>query len=437
MNDPATDKLANRATFSSAWGTVFATAGAAIGLGNIWRFPYMMGEYGGAVFLLAYLLIVVAFGIPALMTEWALGRHTRRGPSQAFHRAAMPGARWWSGLLLLTVTMAASYYGVVIARVLYMTLAFAAQSLSLSVSTEFSDLAASYTTQLAFVVLTASAGCAALYFGVRTGIEKVSKIVLILFFGLFALMVVRTLSLPQTTTGLREFLTPRWDHFTAGTALAAVGQAFFSLGLGGTFMLTYGSYMRDSEDIPRSAVFMAASDVTAALMAGLIIFPSAFAFGVPVNGGPPLLFRVMPEVFEHMPAGNVFGAAFFFAVFLVAMLSLMAAYEVVVAAVVDGLGWSRGKAVLVILLVEVGLATPALLSEEYIRYSDLVWGSTMQPIGGVLAIIALAWCVGRAKTIEQLRRNSRLVIPMWLYYWIKFGIPLGILATLGYGWFSG
>ena len=164
--------------------------------------------------------------------------------------------------------------------------------------------------------------------------------------------------------------------------------------------------------------------------------PSAFAFGVPVNGGPPLLFQVMPEVFGRMPAGNVFGAAFFFAVFLVAMLSLMAAYEVVVAAVEDGLGWSRGRAVLMILVVEVGLATPALLSEEYIRYSDLIWGSTMQPLGGVLAIIALTWCVGRAKTIEQLRRNSRLVIPTWLYYWIKFGIPLGILATLCYGWLN-
>lgn len=436
MSDPATDKRASRATFSSAWGTVFATAGAAIGLGNIWRFPYMMGEYGGAVFLLAYLLIVVAFGIPALMTEWALGRHTRRGPWQAFQRAGMPGARLWSGLLLLTVTMAASYYGVIIARVLYMALAFGAGSLSWHVSTEFNDLAESYSTQLALVVVTAAAGCAALYFGVRTGIEKVSRIVLLLFFGLFALTLVRVLSLPQTTTGLREFLTPRWDHFTGGTALAALGQAFFSLGLGGTFMLTYGSYMRDSEDIPRSAVLMAASDVTAALMAGLIIFPSAFAFGVPVNGGPPLLFQVMPEVFRHMPAGNVFGAAFFFAVFMVAMLSLMAAYEVVVAAVVDGLGWSRGKAVLLIFVVEVGLASPALLSEEYIRYSDLIWGSTMQPLGGALAIIALAWCVGRAKTIEQLRRNSRLVIPTWLYYWIKWGIPIGILATLGYGWFS-
>ena len=437
MSHSPTDTSPSRATFSSSWGTVFATAGAAIGLGNIWRFPYMMGKFGGVVFLLAYLLIVVAVGIPALMTEWALGRETRRGPWQAFERTGLPGGRWWSGLLLLTITMAASYYGVVIARVFYMTVAFAASSVSLPVSTNYADLTAGIPTQLAFVVITVAMGCAALGAGVKRGIEKISKVALILFFALFAIILVRSLTLHQATAGLREFLTPRWDHFTGTTALAAMGQAFFSLGLGGTFMVTYGSYMRRAEDIPRSAVLMAASDVIAALMAGLIIFPAAFAFGVPVDGGPPLLFQVMPRVFGHMPAGNLFGAAFFLAVFLVAMLSLMAAYEVLVAALEDGLGWSRGRALLLILVAQVALAAPAMMSEKYILYSDLIWGSTMQPIGGVIAILALAWCAGRAKTLEQFRRNARLPIPNWLYHWIKYGIPLGILATLAYGWGSG
>ncbi|MCH6574817.1 MAG: sodium-dependent transporter, partial [Bacteroidetes bacterium] len=199
-----------------------------------------------------------------------------------------------------------------------------------------------------------------LMFGVKRGIERISKLALPVFFLLFATLIVRSLTLDGAMAGLREFLVPRWGDFTGATALAALGQAFFSLALGGTFMVIYGSYMRSEENIPKTAVLTAAADVGAALMAGLIVVPAALALGVSLKTGVPLLFEVMPEVFGKMPAGPLWGALFFGSIFLVAMLSLIAAYEVIAAAFIDGLGWSRGRVLGGVLVIELLLAVPAL-----------------------------------------------------------------------------
>lgn len=283
-------------------------------------------------------------------------------------------------------------------------------------------------------MITVVAGCGSLQFGVRGGIEKVSRWALPAFFGLFVILIIRVLTLDGAAAGLRAFLVPRWDNFTAATPLAALGQAFFSLGLGGTFMVVYGSYLRAQDNIPRAALLTAGADVTAALLGGLVVAGAAFAFSIPLSSGPPLMFDVMPRVFNEMSAGGFFGAAFFSAVYLVAILSLMAAYEVLVAAVTDGLGWTRGRALIILVAVQVVLSIPALSVESYIEYSDLIWGSTMQPVGGALAVIALTWCLGRTKASAEIRRSSRTSIPDWLFYWLKYGLPVGILATLAYGW---
>lgn len=427
---------AARPAFSSGYAAVCATAGVAIGLGNIWRFPYMMGKYGGAAFLLVYLLIVVAFGVPILMAEWALGRHTRRGPWQAFERAGMPAGRFFSAIVLITVVMAASYYGVVLAWVLYMAVALGGRAIAFHESAGSAALSGEFATNFMFVVMTVALGCGSLLLGVRNGIERISKLALPLFFGLFIVLIVRALTLDGAMTGLRELLVPRWRNFAPSTALAALGQAVFSLGVGGMFMVAYGSYMRSAEDIPRNAMATAAADVVAALMAGLIVFPAAFALNVPIDSGPALLFSVMPEVFAKMPAGGWFGAAFFFSIFIVALLSLTAAYEVIVAALADGLGWSRTRSLTIVFVSQILLSLPALLIGSYIAVSDLIWGSTMQPIGAVIAVVALTWSLGQTRALDEMRRNSVLPIPTWLFYWLKFVVPTGILVTLGYGWFE-
>ncbi len=428
------DPPQSRVTFSSTWGTVLATAGVAIGLGNIWRFPYMMGKHGGAAFLAVYVVIMIAFGIPGLMAEWSLGRWTRRGPSGAMRQAGLPGGRFWGFVLVVTVVMAGSYYGVVIAWVLQMSVAFGVNTLSPHVATDFSSAKGSVTCQLVYVGFTVLAGCGALFLGVNKGIERVSKIALPVFFLLFVVLIVRVLTLDGALDGARAFLTFRWDDVTGRTVLAAMGQGVFSLGLGGTFMVAYGSYMSEDQDIPRNAVLTATADTCAALMAATIVVPAALAFGIPLNGGPPLMFDVMPRIFQNMPAGSAFGAMFFLSIFLVAMLSLIAAYEVVVAAAGEWFGWSRRRVLPLILLVDVVLAIPAILSDAYLENSDLIWGTTMQPVGAVIAIAAIAWCVGRANMLGEIRRHTRLFVPDWLFYWIKFGIPLCIVTTLVYGW---
>ena len=405
---------------------MLATAGVAIGLGNIWRFPYMMGRYGGAAFLLLYLGIVLAFGVPVLMAEWALGRATGRGPWGAYRRARLPGAGFWTVLLLVTVVMASSYYGVVIAMVLQ------------AAAVELLGRAASSTlpAQMGYTVATIALACGVLAMGVRGGIERISRVALPIFFLLFLVLIVRSLTLPGAGAGLRELLVPRADAFRGTTALAAMGQAIFSLGVGGTFMVAYGSYMGHDDDIPRGAALTAGADVAAALMAGLVIVPAAVAMGVALDGGPGLLFDVMPRVFALMPGGHAFGVLFYLAVFIVALLSLMAAYEVVVQALGTGLGWSRGRALVAVLIVEAALSIPAWTVGRYIEWSDLIWGTTMQPIGAVLAVVALVWCVGRSVSLQEIRRSTLMPVPGWLILWMRYGIPAGILATLAYGWYD-
>ena len=432
---PTSPSSRPRETFVAGWGTVLTTAGVAIGLGNVWRFPYMMGSYGGAAFLLLYLTLVVVFGIPALVCEQALGRATRSGPLGALRAARLPGASFWGWLLLVTVTMAASYYGVVVAWVLdFAVLAAVGHGADPG---GFAELTASPARQIPAVLATVAATCLILHLGVRRGIQRVSRTVLPLFFLLFLVLIGRSLTLPAALPRLLAWLTPRWDQVTGEVVLAALGQAFFSLALGGTFMVIYGSYLSPSERLPRTATATALTDAAAALLAGLVVVPAVLALGLDMESGPSLLFVVLPEVFAHLPAGAVFAVLFFVSVFLVALLSLMAAYEVVVAALVDHAGWSRGRALAVLGVVQLLLSVPALWSPEgYIGWSDFLWGSTMQVLGGGVTVVALTWSYGRGREPSEVAGETlglERVHPL-LMFWVRWVIPLGIGATLVYGW---
>jgi NSS family neurotransmitter:Na+ symporter len=425
-----------RITFSSSLGTVLATAGVAIGLGNIWRFPYMMGEYGGSAFLLIYVAIIVAFGIPVLMAEWALGRHTRQGPIGAFQAAGVPGGRWVAAVLIFALFMAASYYGVVLAWVLGESRVFVGAALGADDPTGLRAVGGGVLAQYVYIFLTMGLACAVILLGVRGGIERASKLLMPLFFVLFVVLIVRTLTLDGAGAALASFLTVRFADLRPDTPLAALGQAFFSIGLGGTFMVAYGSYLRDEQAIPGAAIGTVLADLSAALMAGLIIVPAVIVLGHEMSGGPRLLFQVMPDVFGTMPAGNAYGTIFFFAVFVVGLLSLIAAYEVIIDALTSTLGWRRGTATAVLLVLQLGVAFPAIWFEDYIRWSDLVWGTTMQPLGSAVAIVVATWCIGRASLLEQIRRESNLPVPVFLFYWLKYVVPVGVTVVLVYGWVS-
>lgn len=427
-----------RETFSSGWGTLLATAGVAIGLGNVWRFPYMMGLYGGSAFLLVYLLIVFTLGVPALACEWALGRGGGRGVLGSLRSAGLPGAPYVGGLLLVTVTMAASYYGVVVAWVLDFAVLFAfsaAGGASLDAQS-FGRLVAAPAWQLPGLAATVIAACLCLGAGVKRGIEKVSRAVLPLFFLLFVVLVVRAVTLPGAAHELTRYLAPDWSGLSAEMVLAALGQAFFSLALGGTFMVVYGGYLRRTtteRNLFAQAAATAITDAAAALLAALAVVPAVLALGLDMASGPPLLFEVVPEVFGRMPAGAWFGLLFFASVFLVALLSLMAAYEVVVQALTEHLGWPRRRALLVVGAGELVLAAPALVSLGYVEQSDFIWGSTMQPLGGAIAVVALVWFAGRRWAVAELGPQAARA-PVWL--WLRWVVPGAILASLAFGWWE-
>ena len=418
--------------FGTRFGSAMALIGVAVGLANIWRFPYMAGQYGGGAFVLIYLVFVAALGAPALIGEWSLGRLTRAGPGGAFTAIGMPGGRAIGALLFLTVFMATSYYTVVVAQVLF----YAARGGIVSEPEAFYARHFESITplNLGCTILVFAAMGAVAAFGVRRGVERLSRIAMPLVgIGLVA-VAARSVSLPGALEGVRYLLWPDLDQVSPATFLAALGQAFFSLSLGGTFFLAYGSYLPSGADLRRLAGSTILGDSGAAILGGLAVLPAAFALGIAPASGPPLLFFTLPRVFAAMPGGSWFGPVFFAALFLAAFLSALAALEVIVNSAVPWTGWSRRRVIITVIAVQIPLAMPSMVSADYLQWSDLLWGSTMQPIGSALTLIGLGYFVSRGRALAEAGRGaSRPPGRLWLF-WIRRVIPAAIVAVLLWGW---
>ena len=420
-----------RQLFSSRLATVFTMVGLAVGLGNVWRFPYMMGRYGGSAFLIIYLVFVAMLSMPALTAEWALGRATRRGPLGALSAALGRRGRPLGYLLLLTVLVANSYYLVVLANVAY--------SAAFSIGTGFTAASLpAYQRGLDTGWLQALTGLGivglamlVLHRGLHRGIELVSKM-FVPFFGLVVVyLIVMSLSLPTALGHLEEFLQPDFRALTTTSVFAALGQAFFSLSLGGTFHLIYGSYLRDEENIPVSAAFTAAGDTTAALLAALFIVPTTLVFGLDLESGPQLIFHSLPRLFEIIPGGRVMGSLLLLALLLVAFLSSIAAFQVLIGALEDSFGMPAGRAVLVVGAAEAVLMLPTAFHPDLIAVLDLITGSGMQMLGSALALVALTWGLGRATTLRQVFGRESGPGPALYWYWIRWLVPAALALMLG------
>jgi NSS family neurotransmitter:Na+ symporter len=424
-----------RATFGSFYGALMAFIGVAVGLGNFWRFPYMAAAFGGGAFLLVYCLIVVAFGVPAIAAEFALGRLTRRNPLGAFRAVGMPGGRAAGWMVVTTIFVASSYYAVVVGWVfVYFVYGVTGAVGAAHPDALFQSLLGAFPVQLGATALVLGLGALVLLLGVRAGIERVSAIGLPVLFVLLLVLMARVLALPGVGAGLRFYLVPDFSKINAGVVAAALGQVFFSLSLGGTFHVTYGSYLGGAVDLPKSAWGTAAGDTLAALFAGFIVVPAAAAFGLDLASGPPLTFITVPRIFGHLVGGAWFVALFFGLLFFAAFLSSIAGLEVVIAMLVDEFRLSRKAAVLGVCGVELVLALPAMRSVGWILKSDLFWGSTMQPIGSACALVALAWVVGRGRALAEVRRGAGGggFGPLW-FYWIRYVVPVGIVVILALG----
>ncbi len=424
--------MAKRDLFSSRTAAVLTMIGVSVGLGNVWRFPYMMGSHGGSAFLFIYLLFVVLFGIPAVMAEWALGRSTRSGPIGAF--AVAFGKRWGSlvGIVLTTtVLIANSYYLVVVAMVVYSVWFSAVHGFDQNNLSAFaSDGLGNGWLIAPLAIGLLGLGLAIAARGVRHGIQQVSRL-FVPFFGLVVLyMIFHALTLPGAAARCADFLQPDFTALTATNVFAALGQAIFSLSLGGTFFVIYGSYLRANESIPSTAMLTALGDAGAALCAALFLVPAMLVFQLELDQGPGLVFETLPQLFIHMPGGRIVGTLFLLAFALMAFLSSLAALQVGVGGLTDLGRLKPPQAFLFVGAMESVLILVTSFRQEWIGPMDLVFGSGMQCLGCLLACLAVGWGLGKAIMRDQWFGETRNWIHQAIIFWLRWIVPAGILAVL-------
>lgn len=429
-----------RETFASRFGAIITMIGVAVGLGNVWRFPYMVGRYGGAAFVLFYVLVVLVIGVPGLMAEWSLGRHTRRGTVGAFARAGLPGGRAVGWFFFFIVIAATAYYTNVIGWVLYYAVGelarAAGQSLDASAilppATGVSPR--SLLLQLACTAVITLSCVAVLLAGLRGGIERASRIIMPALYVILVVLIARSLTLPNAWPGVEWYILKfRLADVTPRVMMAAIGHAVFSLSLGGTFMVVYGSYLPEGERLGAGAGWTAFGDTMAGLLAGLAIFPAVFSLGLEPNSGPGLIFATLPRVFASIPAGWIFGLLFFLGLMGAAYLSALAAFEVLVAGLTDNTRLGRRAAVWLIAVVVFVVAIPPMLNMRVFVPWDLTFGSGMQTLGALVAVITVGWAMNRAEVMRALSSNGDSSVPRWLYAWIRWVIP-GALLLVGVWW---
>jgi len=422
--------ISGREFFSTRIAATLTMIGVAVGLGNVWRFPYMMGQHGGSAFLVVYIVCVLAFAIPAVTAEWSLGRYARHGPIGAMERAFGPIGRWIGYLLVFTVFVANSYYVVIVGNVAFSAF-FAVSSGFTTATIPFyeADLG-NGGLQAAVSLLVLIAALWVIHRGVGNGIERVSKLFVPLFGVMIITLIFMALQLPGATSALGEFLRPDFSELSPTSLFAALGQAFFSLSLGGTFHLVYGSYLKGNTDIPRTAIAASFGDAGAALLAALFIVPTVLALGLNMQAGPMLIFETLPRMFSAIPAGRFIGAAFLIGLWMMAFLSSVAALQVVVAALTDSFRLSLTKAVLVVGALEAIMMLPSALKPDIIGTLDLIFGSGMQMLGSGLAIVALMWGCDKAVAATQIFGGRTDGIRQLYLGWLKWVVPTVLGAML-------
>ena len=427
-------------TFTSKIGFVLAAVGSAVGMGNIWMFPYRTGQYGGAAFLIPYLLFIALFGYVGLSGEFAFGRMTGTGPIGSYE-FAMKSRGKKGGAILGTIPLLGSLgiaigYAIIVGWVLRS--AFGALTGSL-ISTEpeqfFTEMSSTNFSSVPWHTLVILLTAAVLIFGVSGGIEKINKVMMPAFFILFIIIAVRVAFLPNAIEGYKYLLVPQWEYlFNPRTWIMAMGQAFFSLSITGSGMIIYGSYLSKKEDIPRAAMQTALLDTCAALLAGFAILPAVFAFGMDPASGPPLIFITLPKVFAQMPGGRFIAVLFFLSVIFAGITSLINMFEVCAEAVTTHLKLPRKAAV--VLVGALAFAAGAFIEfEPYLgKWMDAITIYVV-PFGALLCAFIIYWVLGGKRIGEELvlgRKKAlcRAFLPTARYLYVGLAVLVFILSII-------
>ncbi len=439
-----------RATFGSKLGIILASAGSAVGLGNIWRFPCEVGENGGAAFILIYFLCVFCLGVPVMMSEFVIGRHARANTATAYEKLA-PGTPWkWVGVMgVLAAFLILSYYAVVAGWTLEYTYAAATSSLGEGVdyAAYFNNFVSHPWRPVLFLVCFLLVTNFIVVRGIKDGIEKCSKVMMPMLLLIIGLLVLCSLSMPGSGDGLRFLLMPDFGKIDTGVILSAMGQAFFSLSLGMGCLCTYASYFSADANLGKTAVGVASIDTTVAVTSGLFVFPAVFSVtGLAPDAGPGLVFITLPNVF-HIAFGSLpwlaWGLSVMFYVLLVlaALTSTISLLEVPTAFLSERFGLSRGWAASLVtagcgvLGTLCALSFGVLSGEEYRIFGltifdafDFVTAKYMMPLGGMLISIFAGWYLDRKLVWEEVTNGGRLRIPLFKVYifFLRFVAPLAI-----------
>jgi NSS family neurotransmitter:Na+ symporter len=394
----------------------------------------MMGKYGGAAFFAVYLAFMLLFSVPSRMAEIALGRASGGGTLVAFRKVFGNKAGSVVGFILLfSLLIAASYYAVVVGNVLFTTFFSIANGFNQQNIPVFQEGLSSGWQQYGITLLLVSAALYVVHRGLKNGIELVSKIAVPFFAAAILYLIIFAFSLPGAVEKLTEFLRPDLAALTAEQVFAALGQSFFSVGLGGTFMVAYGAYLKSDADIPRIAIATSFGDLGASLMASLFLVPTILVFSLDIASGPGLIFATLPELFSRLPMGRLTGSLFLTALSAVAFLSMIAAYEVLVSSVTGVLfkEKNRSRVIIGVGVLMALLTLPTSLYPDLIGILDLVFGSGMQVFGSVLAVLGITWGLGKARSVDQIFGNDEAKpLKSFTLFWLKWVVPAVLLSVL-------
>ena len=408
-----------RSTFSGKLGFVLSAAGASVGLGNIWRFPYLAAKYGGGIFLLIYIILALTFGYTMIVAETALGRMTRKSPVGAYH--SFGKSKWLSlggWINAIIPVLIVPYYSVIGGWVIkYLAGYVMGQGSELAADGYFgSFISNGVSTEICFIVFTIFT-VGIIYAGVQNGVERVSKLMMPILVVLSVVIAVYSVTRPGAMEGVKYLLIPRPENFSWMTVVAAMGQMFYSLSIAMGILVTFGSYMKKDVSIEESTKNVEIFDTAIAIMAGLMIIPAVFAFsgGEPdtLQAGPSLMFITIPKVFDSMGMGRIVGILFFLLVLCAALTSSIALTESAVSTFQDELGWGRKKATMIIAVIMVLLGSLSslgygplecvkVMGMQFLDFFDFLTNSIMMPIAALATCLLISKVIGIKKIEEEM-----------------------------------
>lgn len=439
-----------REQFGSRFGFIMATAGFAVGLGNIWRFPYVTGQNGGAAFLILYAAFAILIGIPLMTAEISLGRKSQLSPIAGMMKLTGKARSPWNligWMGVLTALLIQAYYVMLIAWIMGYFVMIATGQLSGNspeqIQAAYDGFVSRPLPVLGYNLLLIVVLAVLVARGLLKGVERVAVFAMPLLLVTLLLLMVRSLTFPGAAEGLAWYLKPDFSKLTGDAVVAALGQAFFSIGIGMAGAFGFGSYLdRHKSDVPGNAALVVGFDTAVAFIAGLVIFPALFAFGIAPDSGPSLLFVTMPNLFEQMPAGQLFGTAFFFLLILAGLTSAIALFEVLAATVSDSLHIERKKSVLITAIVIFVLSVPIILSQgpwshiqifgrDIFGIVDHVTGNYMLAIGGLLISLYVAFVWGWSSFRDETNAGAgRVKVNVAWMPFVRFIIPVAVAAVL-------